>query len=221
MKRMLLVSLFLIFVAGPAQAALIGLTLEEPLISYDNLGMTSYDATTDLFSVDASSLSILLGGPPPSPISNGTFDISIEVDDTGSLVGGVPGDDLSITGDIGAGLVVLLTGEILEFGFEEAGVTDSFDFLFAVTGGALSGLISTGWVGVELFSEDRELRRALRRRGEGHRGRSHPRAHRLHRLRHRGDGGGRRGRDEAASGVARPLPGVCPRHAPLRRGVVV
>jgi hypothetical protein len=154
MKRMLLVSLFLIFVAGPAQAALIGLTLEEPLISYDNLGMTSYDATTDVFSVDASSLSILLGGPPPSPISNGTFDISIEVDDTGSLVGGVPGDDLSITGDIGAGLVVLLTGEILEFGFEEAGVTDSFDFLFAVTGGALSGLISTGWVGVELFSED-------------------------------------------------------------------
>ncbi len=162
MKRTLLVSLLLIFVAGPAQAALIGLTLEEPLISYDSGGTTSYDAATDTFTVDASSFGVLVGGAPWQ-IDNGTFDISILVDDTGSLVGGVPGDDLSITGDVeivslGLDLSgVLLTGEILDFGFEDQqGVSDSFDFLFAATGGAFvaEGLISTGLVGVELTSEN-------------------------------------------------------------------
>jgi hypothetical protein len=136
MKRTLLVSLFLIFVAGPAQAALIGLTLEEPLINYDSGGTTSYDAATDVFTVDATSFDILLGGPPPTQILNGTFDISIVVDDTGSVVGGVPGDDLLITGDLGAGLVVLLTGEILAFGFQDQQGQDPdfFEFLFKATG---------------------------------------------------------------------------------------
>jgi hypothetical protein len=156
MKRTLLVSLFLIFVAGPAQAALIGLTLEEPLINYDSGGTTSYDAATDVFTVDATSFDILLGGPPPTQILNGTFDISIQVDDTGSVVGGVPGDDLLITGDLGAGLVVLLTGEILAFGFQDQQGQDPdfFEFLFKATGGTLVADLPTDLVGVELTSEN-------------------------------------------------------------------
>jgi hypothetical protein len=158
MRLMLLVSLFLIFVAGPAQAALIGVTLEDPKILYDSGGTTTYDEDSDEFVVKAEPQWLRDDGSL-SPIVPGTFDISIEVDSTGSLVGGGPGaHDLSITGAVLGLSGVLLTGDILYFGFEETGETDTFDFLFVATGGKFLepevALFSLGQqVGVLLTSE--------------------------------------------------------------------
>ena len=59
------------------------------------------------------------GAPPDRYVS-----IRAEIDDTGTLVGGVPGDDLVILGEVdadGNGTIdydgVLLTGEVTDFGF--------------------------------------------------------------------------------------------------------
>jgi len=149
---------------GVASAALLGNTLNLPLISYDNGGTTSYDAATDTFSVDATSLSLLPpSGAPISigPFPGGDFDIRIVVDASGALIGGLPGDDLVVTGEVdltamGMGVVsgVLLTGEVTGFGFKDSGgPTDFFDFSFVVTGGKLAYLYPGGAVGVNLISE--------------------------------------------------------------------
>ena len=151
-------------VPGAASAALLGNTLDLPLISYDNQGTTAYDAANDSFSVDASPTALLAPSNPPVVIdadASGArdFDINIRVDASGTLIGGVPGDDLVVTGEVtvpGMGTVsgVLLTGEITGFGYQDSGgPTDSFDFSFVVTGGALAYLYPGGAVGVTLSSE--------------------------------------------------------------------
>lgn len=148
---------------GTTSAALLGNTLNLPLIAYDNQGTTHYNAAADVFSVDATPLAIRFAGGPPAIIS-GTegFVINVTVDDTGALTGGVPGDDLVVSGDVtvpGLGFVsgVLLTGEVTGFGFQDSGgSTDSFDFTFTVTGGQLASLYS-GAVGVALSSEQSDF----------------------------------------------------------------
>ena len=126
--------------------ALVGVgPLADPVISYDNGGTTSYDSTSDAFSVSATPLGID-SSAGTGFFFTGTVDIDIVVDDTGTLVGGTPGDDFVITGDVdidGDFVVdetgVLLTGEILQFGSEDSGgTTDAYDFRFAITGGALT-----------------------------------------------------------------------------------
>ena len=64
------------------------------------------------------------------------------VDDTGAVVGGVSGDDIIVRGAVdvdGDNVIdfdgVLITGEILDFGFEDtnpppATTLDNFDFRF-------------------------------------------------------------------------------------------
>lgn len=145
---------------GVSSAALLGNTLDLPLISFDNQGSASYASSTDTFSVDATPLSLLVPSNPPVFIT-GTreFSIRISVDESGALIGGVPGDDLTVTGAVdvpGMGTVsgVLLTGEVTGFGFQDSsGPTDSFDFSFIVTGGKLAYLYPGGAVGVKLSSE--------------------------------------------------------------------
>ena len=140
-------------------AALLGNTLNHPFISYDNQGRTTYDAANDLFAVNASPLALLVSGNPPAIIAGAEdFSINISVDENGALAGGVPGDNLVVSGDVtvpGLGFVsgVLLTGKVTGFGFEDSGGTsDKFDFTFTVTGGQLASLYPQS-IGVSLNSE--------------------------------------------------------------------
>jgi hypothetical protein len=152
---------------SPASATLLSNGIQFPLLSFDNGGVTSYDASTDAFSVNANPIAIRLapGDAPkfitPNPPDAGElFAINISVDDAGNLIGGSAGDDLMVVGfidfdgdgtpDIGG---VLLTGEVTGFGSQESGATDNFDFAFNVTGGGLAGLFPTGIVGVTMHSE--------------------------------------------------------------------
>ncbi len=126
-------------------SGLLGNTLDLPLIAYGSPGVMTYDADTDIFSVDASPLTIEVEGYAPVNISYPeSFVINVTVDATGALTGGVAGDDLVVTGNAavpGMGFLfgVLLTGEVTGFGYEDSGgTTDYFDFTFTVTGGMLA-----------------------------------------------------------------------------------
>lgn len=140
-------------------AALLNLTLSYPLIAFNNQGTTSYTAATDSFVVDASPLAIRLS-PSEAPLiisgADEDFSIRIQVDQNGDLVGGVPGDDLLVSGDVtlpsGPVSGTLLTGEVTGFGFSDTGgPNDLFNFTFLVTGGLLADYYTTA--AVELISE--------------------------------------------------------------------
>ena len=149
--------------ATPAQ--LIGLTPATPLISFNNTGTTVYTAGTGAFVVTGDPLSILF--PPPRFVFDSSADgpksvsLNIVVDNTGALVGGVPGDDLVIIGAVdttGDGTFdadgVLLTGEIAAFGSQDSGgPTDSYDFALTVTGGLLAPSYAGMRIGITLSSE--------------------------------------------------------------------
>ncbi|REK38183.1 MAG: hypothetical protein DWQ46_20835, partial [Planctomycetota bacterium] len=138
---------------------LLGVTPDFPITTYDSVGTVDYDATAQTFDLTASPL-VFLAGPPsptnlPRPVlpPNG-FDINIEVDNSGNLIGGVAGDDLTLSGtiDIDGDSIpdvsgTLLTGEVTGFGFLDTGsTTDQFDFTFTPTGGAFvtGGTLSGG-----------------------------------------------------------------------------
>ncbi len=131
---------------------LIGVSPEAPFLEYDNQGTISYDASAQALSVDATPLNFqqTVGGPLGFIFVNADgspaqFLIDIKVDNAGNLIGGVPGDDLVVTGqaDVDGDFVVdysgvLLTGEILQFGSQDSGgPTDAYDFIFTPTGGEL------------------------------------------------------------------------------------
>ncbi|MGH7214747.1 MAG: calcium-binding protein [Tepidisphaeraceae bacterium] len=111
-----------------------------------NSGIT-YDGST--FSAQSIPLSYLASAIGPlTIIENGGLTVNLAVDSAGNA-SGTAGDDFVITGDVdtdGDGNTdhsgVLLTGELLGFGFEDttpgtAPGLDSFDFRFQATGGFL------------------------------------------------------------------------------------
>jgi|GEM_PF-2152560 len=159
--------------AAVAMAELIGVSgeLDSPVIVFDSQGSTSYNAATDVFTVDANPIAarFAFNDPPRLVVPTGqpateTVSINIVVDDSGALIGGVPGDDLIVMGEVdsdGNGSVdydgVLLTGEITDFGFAAhvgGGATSRFDFKFSLTGGSMAPLFDGGSIGVVLTSEN-------------------------------------------------------------------
>lgn len=153
--------------------ALLGIDVEPPYIFANNTGSVTYTESTERFSADATPLSFQPDGAAPVPVFPASletpalrFQLDIEVDSSGDLIGGVPGDDFKVTGRIFVGASVfdgvLLTGEVLEFGFRN-GVPatpggsdpgDSYDLRLAVTGGALVGdYFVDSDIGLEIFSE--------------------------------------------------------------------
>jgi len=134
-----------------AQAALLGVVPETPLFNYNSGGTTTFDSLSGSLSVSATPFEFTPAGGPPSTIYPLTTTPSVSLNiflDTGwALLGGDPGgDDLSVSGDIDSNgdfiadeSGVLLTAEIVSFGFDEFSTPTaaSFDFLFTVTGGAL------------------------------------------------------------------------------------
>jgi len=154
--------------AGNASATLLNQPLVLPLLSFDNGGTLNYDASADSLRVDAFPIALRLdagSGPRFITPSDGTefFRIGAEVDATGTLVGGILGNDLAIFGAVdldGNGSNdaegALLTGEIIAFGHQNVGATDFYDFQFIITGGELAELLGgvEGLVGVALQSEN-------------------------------------------------------------------
>jgi len=141
---------------------LIGVAPELPLIAYGAEATLQYEAASQSFDVDTVPLAMLAGASGPvRPIrGDANMEIHIQVDNGGDLVGGVAGDDLVIEGDIdldGDSIIdvsgTLLTGEIAEFGHQEAGATDLYDFRFETTGGALATMFAGKDIGVTTGSE--------------------------------------------------------------------
>ena len=146
-----------------ANAELLDVVPQKPLMSFSGNGNTAYIADQGLFSVVSEPLALQL--PPVRFFSDAdtepkNFEISISVDSSGQLVGGVPGDDLLVTGSIdldGDGVAdangTLLTGEIAQFGFRETNSqTDLYDFIFNVTGGELAYLYAGQDIAVAMNS---------------------------------------------------------------------
>jgi 5-hydroxyisourate hydrolase-like protein (transthyretin family) len=144
--------------------ALVGVApLDYPTIDYNVDGFVTYDNASDSYLIDATpSIYTPSMGGGPGFFFNGDLKINIQVDDTGALIGGAPGDDLLITGDVdidGDFVVdysgVLLTGEVAEFGYQDSGsTTDTYDFRFTVTGGALAAFYAGKDLGVVATSEN-------------------------------------------------------------------
>jgi serine-aspartate repeat-containing protein C/D/E len=152
--------LVVLTLSGNASAQLLDNTLSSPFIYLDNQGVTTYDATSKKFVVDASPLALEIDSFPAADFaSGGSLVIDIAVDNTGGLSGGVSGPDLIVTGTVdvpGVGIVTgtLLTGEVTGFGFfNSSGSTDRFDFTFNLTGGQLLDLYPSETVGIAIVSE--------------------------------------------------------------------
>jgi len=142
-----------------AMLTALGVAPDFPLVAYNSTGTVDYDAGTQSFDLSATPLAFLAGPPSPTTPPRAVlpargFDINIQVDNSGNLVGGVPGDDLVLTGsiDIDGDFIAdvsgtLLTGEVTGFGHVNTGTTtDTYDFSFTPTGGAflVGGALSGG-----------------------------------------------------------------------------
>ena len=130
-------------------AGLLNIPIEYPAMTFNSGAAMSltYDAAAQTLHAQATPFTFRETGvsvPRSVVMPARSVTLDIKVDNAGNLIGGVAGDDLVITGNIdvnGDSVIeysgVLLTGEILQFGWLDGGATDSFDFRFAATGGAL------------------------------------------------------------------------------------
>ncbi len=140
--------------AGQAGASLIGLGQQPPDITV-SAATISYNAGTGLLTIVGTPTVIDYDGaaPPDYGIINGgvglirSFQVSITLDSSGTLIGGVAGNDLAVVGLVdtdnshtpsgGEQFTTLLTGEVTRFGYSETAPYRLFDLLFSVTGGSL------------------------------------------------------------------------------------
>lgn len=151
-----------------ATAALLGVLPGFPQLTYNSNGAVDYKAGAQTFLLTASPIAIRLTNasiprfinPTGNPASE-VVQVRVLVDNTGGLIGGTAGDDLLIAGevDLNGDTVIdlsgtLLTGEVLAMGFQEGGTTDSYDFLFTPTGGALLSYFSGQNIGLTVSSEN-------------------------------------------------------------------
>lgn len=149
-------------------AGLLGVMPGFPLLTYDSNGTLTYNGTSKAFDIAAAPIAIRftpvspprLVTPTGSPASE-VLKISIVLDGAGNVISGIPGDDLVIEGQVDQNgdtipdyTGILLTGEIVAFGFEDSGsATDQYDFRFVVTGGSLASFYTGMDIGVTTVSE--------------------------------------------------------------------
>jgi len=140
----------------------VGELIEPPDVYYDSDGTLQYDAVDQSLNADAAPTSIALveGTRPIRILSPRDFLMQIVVDNDGNLVGGIEGDDLVVIGafDADGDRVVdydgvLLTGEVLAFGYLDASTaTDQYDFRFTPTGGLLMPYFEGYDIGLDMTS---------------------------------------------------------------------
>jgi hypothetical protein len=126
-----LLGLFVLAVASPAQASPIYLTQGYPDYNIVNVTGLTYDAATDAMSLSGVVLQYSAAGEANGP-SVGSFLLSAVVSSTGTLVSGSFAITTSSTPGAGA---LLLGGSLSSFGFSGTGNTAKFEFL----AGSLSG----------------------------------------------------------------------------------
>lgn len=135
--------------ATPASADLNLTLLDSPDIfsSFIDVG---YDAASGTFT--ASGFSFTLdddGVGAPEIIVPGTFDLSATINEFGDATAG----SFTIAGTVptlGFGSGPLLTGTLVDF--SPLAASETFDFLFDITGGEAAGLFGTAPVGLKLHS---------------------------------------------------------------------
>ncbi len=136
----------------------VGEELGLPEINYDFNGTLNYSEQADSFSADAMPTKLTFSKYVRGRVRYGDFDINIQVDETGAVVGGVDGDDLIVTGSVTVGGVdysgTLLTGEVIAFGYYDTinSSSDQYDFRFTPTGGTLLPFYEGKDVGVSMLS---------------------------------------------------------------------
>ncbi|RKY07458.1 MAG: hypothetical protein DRP56_05660 [Planctomycetota bacterium] len=164
LNKSVLLGLLAACIATSASAALIGIQPGFPTTIF-NGGSTSYDAASNLFTVNSVPAVIRFSPLTPPRVvlpDNGvkSMTLSLQVDETGTFVGGVAGDDLVITGQVdedGDGTPdytgVLLAGDVVEFGYLDTGApTDVYDFRIQVNGGSLAEFFNVKDIGLVLRS---------------------------------------------------------------------
>ncbi|MCH9674850.1 MAG: hypothetical protein K0U93_25645, partial [Gammaproteobacteria bacterium] len=143
--------------AGPAQAELIGIGNPGapsavfrgiPNPPFSDTGI-SYDVGSSVLGIDTTVLAFTGFGAAQPP---GTVEIQAQVASDGTLLGGVPGDDVVVRDSAGN---VLLTGEVIAFGFRDSpGTIDDFDFRVSPTGGSAIGSYGTDDIGISVAVEN-------------------------------------------------------------------
>jgi MYXO-CTERM domain-containing protein len=128
--------------APAASAALIGLDLLDSPDIASTFITTNYDGAGGLTASGFASEYDDDGTLPADPIAGGTFDLDATLTPTGMATAG----SLTIGGSVGGFGPSLLTGDLLDFGFLDAGGM-ILEFVFSVTGGDLAG--AYGGLGAE------------------------------------------------------------------------
>ncbi len=144
----------------------VGNEIAPPDVYYDATGTLAYTAATHLYGATAAPTSFVLstGARPVTVVSTPgnpmAFTLNFQVDGSGNVIGGVPGDDLVIKGAVDTnrdGVYeyqgTLLTGEIVAFGYLDAGTnTDQYDFRLMPTGGSLMSFFAGKDIGMTMTS---------------------------------------------------------------------
>ncbi len=188
MKRLLILIAVLIavlMVVGTATAALLGIKGSyegnRPDIEFNNTGVITYDADTNLFTLTATDEKLVLPDGTVYWLSGNdyttTLTLKIYVDESGNLTGGVTGYDMVEKVTEGCFKIdnveyragdVLLQAEVKAFGWGTGtGGVPAFDFLFDTISGGLvnQGLwpsptpLTAAWVETEVatYSWDRDF----------------------------------------------------------------
>jgi hypothetical protein len=159
----------LLLAAQSSQAALIGISTNEPVIDVPAGAIVDYNASTGVVTISGEPSSIFRSDPFLLALINGAstdneklVTVQLKVDGNGNFVSGVTGPDVIIKGSIdvdGDGVNdydgTLLQGEVVQFGFENHDAPESDFFDVRVTGltGALAPLYAGQDLGIAITSE--------------------------------------------------------------------
>jgi protocatechuate 3,4-dioxygenase beta subunit len=138
---------------------LLGVSPSFPTVTYDSTGQITYNATTHEFDLTGSPL--LFRASASSPIQTITaprsVSMQIDVDNSGNLINDGQVSDFTVTGNIPANPSLsgtLLTGKIIEFGYQNTGSgTAEFDFIAIPLGGTLFSMFAGQDIGITSASE--------------------------------------------------------------------
>jgi len=133
---------------------LLGIVPGLPKTLFSNTSSLSYTAATGALKITATPTFMTF--PTATKVISGSRSVSIQIflNPNGTVAGGVAGSDFVLRGTVthtnGRTYTgVLLTGEIVSFGYRDggAGLPDQFDFRFKVTAG---GLLSFDYLGKDI-----------------------------------------------------------------------
>lgn len=156
----------LLVLPAESEAALLGVTPQDPVIEFGAGGVVDYDAATGLVTISGQPASLFQADPFIFALVMGTgvdderlLSIQFHVDATGNFASGVAGADLIVKGSVDVNFDgvpdydgVLLQGEVMAFGFENGTPDDYFDVRVGSLTGALAPLFSGSNLGVRVVS---------------------------------------------------------------------